>query len=379
MNLENIFPNKAQFDQIIENLEDIAQAIGAQGADHTWERIQTNIRLGLGASLYPVGTQFIVPHSVFGEMIWDVVGHDQVTSAEGRAHTMTLLAHSCISNVVFDAPEAAFYAASALPAGTYHFRVVSQPWYAGDVGVTFQFTLANAVPAGGQIMINLTYNATMAGKTVSTYSSRTATSAMESATISVGSAGTDLGNLDSGDNNNHIQRICFGSNNYKESAIRQFLNSDAAAGAVWNPQVKTDRPPSWNPSLAGFKRGLPAYFLDAVGKAVVKCSTNSIYEAPDSSTTTGGTYEVNDDFWLASRMEVYGSSDIADGSVTMTRFVGASNADRIKLLNGAARYWWLRTPHSGSAGHVRGVNTDGSLNYISANNSFGCVPACIIA
>ena len=42
---------------------------------------------------------------------------------------------------------------------------------------------------------------------------------------------------------NHQQRCRYGSNNYKESAIRQFINSDAASFA-WTPKTNFDRPPS---------------------------------------------------------------------------------------------------------------------------------------
>ena len=64
--------------------------------------------------------------------------------------------------------------------------------------------------------------------------------------------------------------MCYGSNNYKESAIRQLINSDKAAGSVWTPQTNYDRPPNWNTSKAGFLNGLEADFLSAIGKTKKK-------------------------------------------------------------------------------------------------------------
>jgi len=346
----------------------VAEATG-QGT-LTWDRVRNNVRDGYGATLYPVGSQFKTNHTVYGDIIWDVVGHDQVDSATGKPHTMTLLAHNCIANVQFDAPEATYYCATALTAGTYTFT---------HEGTALQFTLTQNVPIHGQLRWDWEYwgGQPKTNSHIISYSSSTSTSAIETVSVSEGSSGTSLGTTGVG--LNHCQRSSYGSNNYKESAIRQFLNSDATAGNYWMPQTKYDRPPSWNASLVGFKNGLPSEFLDVVDFATVKCSTNNVYESDDSTTTKGGTYTVADEFWLASRFEVYGSSDIVDGSKLMTYYVGADNVDRIKLLSGSARYWWLRTPYSGYATRVRGVNTDGSLDYYFNYGSYGCVPACIIA
>ncbi len=59
-------------------------------------------------------------------------------------------------------------------------------------------------------------------------------------------------------------------------------------------------------------------------------------------------------------------------------FNGATNADRIKYQNGVTRYWWLRTPDSGYANHVRIVYTDGALNISYADYAHGVAPACCI-
>ena len=59
-------------------------------------------------------------------------------------------------------------------------------------------------------------------------------------------------------------------------------------------------------------------------------------------------------------------------------YQGATNADRIKTLNGSARYWWLRSPIPSLSGSVRTIYTDGSLNNYSANGAYGLSAAWVI-
>lgn len=172
----------------------------------------------------------------------------------------------------------------------------------------------------------------------------------------------------------------YGSNNYKESAIRQFLNSPSAAGSVWTPQTKFDRPPSWMTSLAGFVGGFDDDFLSVIGEVVVPCSANNTYEAPDSTVAKGEKYTVTDKFYLASQREIFGnnSDSVADDSVLFPYYEGADAADRIKYRDGSAASWWMRTPYSWYASNVRGVYSTGTLGSASAIYGHGCSPACTI-
>ena len=160
--------------------------------------------------------------------------------------------------------------------------------------------------------------------------------------------------------------------------MRQFLNSSAAAGSVWTPQTKFDRPPSWQTSLAGYKAGLDQNFLAVVSKVVLPCSANNIYEAPDSSIAKGAKYTLNDEFYPASRAEIFGSHDVNDSTVLFPFYEGAGNADRIKYRESSAAYWWLRTPNSGNAYHVRLVSSDGTVTTLIALDAYGLAPACTI-
>ena len=364
-------------------------------AVNTWEDIKNAVRLGLGAKLFPVGYEFTTEDSVTGAVItWVVRGHNHHAAVNDKLeYTMTLeakyvygAASGTYKSLVFDATEALYYAAEELPAGTYNFTVANQAWYTADNGKVFQFTLTKAVPAGGQIVMSMTYNATLEGKTVKTYASATSAAAIETATLTEGSEGTSLGTTDGkSENVNHMHRAIFGSNNYAQSAARQWLNSDAAAGAVWAPSNIFDRPPSWNTSYSGLMLGLPADFLAAVQPAVIPCRTNSIYELNSldgTEFTINQVYELHDKFFLLSRPEIYGTWDSAtykDGEL-LEFYEGFTDTERIKYdAAGSARNCWLRSPVPGYAGSERYVNTSGALSSYIAYVANGVAPACIIA
>ena len=369
-------PTKEQMDTMNENLAKIAKAVGSQVDISTWEGIQKAVRLGIAKDILPVGSQLAVNHSVYGTRLFDVVAHDYLKSVhDENAHTMTIQQHDLLPGTQFDAPEAFYYAETQLAAGTYN--VILATAYGGWAAGTYQFTLTQAVPAGGQLRINGYESTAITSLKVQSFANRTTNTATESVAITAGSGGTNLGTFGEGAINN-IQRVSYGSNNYKESAMRQFLNSSAAAGSEWTPQTKFDRPPSWLTSLAGYKAGLDQDFLAVVGKVVLPCSANNIYEAPDSSITKGTAYTLNDEFYLASRAEIFGSHDVNDGTVLFPFYEGAGNADRIKYRDGSAAYWWLRTPHSGHANVVRLVFSDGTVNVNGALGAYGLAPACTI-
>ena len=370
-------PTKEQMDVMNENLAKIAAAVGSQVDISTWEGIQKAVRSGIAKDILPVGTQLAVNHSVYGTRLFDVVAHDYLKSIhDENAHTMTIQQHDLLPGTQFDASEAFYYAEAELPAGTYNFTLATA--YSSWAEGTYQFTLTNPVPKGGQLDISGYVDTAMTALQVRSYANQTTTSTTESVAITAGSGGRNLGTF--GEGLNHSSRVSYGSNNYKESAMRQFLNSSAAKGSVWTPQTKFDRPPSWLTSLAGYKNGLDQDFLAVVGKVVLPCSANNTYEAPDSSIAKGAKYTLNDEFYLASAMEIFNTnSDVADDSKVFPFYEGAGNTDRIKYRDGAAANWCLRTPISWNASHVRLVDSDdGAMYNHVAAYSFGLAPACTI-
>jgi len=367
-------------------------------AVNTWEDIKNAVRLGLGATLFPVGYEFTTEDATTGAVItWVVRGHDHHTAANGKLeHTMTLETKYVYGNsagsylsLVFDAYEALYYAAEELPAGTYNF--IWNYDTSAVVSGTYQFTLTKPVPAGGQIVLGTNSNSTaITSCKIATYATVAGTAAIESGiVVTAGDGGANLGTINNystdNENLNCAQRVVFGSNNYAQSAARQWLNSGAAAGGVWTPTNKFDRAPSWATTKAGFMSGLPAEFLAVVQPAAIPCRTNSVFEVNSldgTEYTVNKFYELRDKFFLLSRPEIYGDWDSAtykDGE-RLEYYEGLTNTERIKYdAAGSARYCWLRSPYPGHAYNERHVCTDGSLYSNGAVYASGVAPACIIA
>lgn len=365
-------------------------------AVNTWEDIKNAVRLGLGEKLFPVGYEFTtLDADTTQNIIWVVRAHDHHTAANNKlTHTMTLetknvysLSSGVQKAVQYDATEAFYYTEQELAAGTYNITIANQAWYTADNGKTFQFTLATAVPAGGQLVFAMTYNATLEGKSVKSYANKTTTTALETVTLTEGSEGTSLGTTNgSSPNVNHMHRAIFGSNNYAQSAVRQWLNSAAVAGSVWTPTNVFDRPASWATSYNGFMHGLPADFLAVVQPAVLACRTNSLFEV---ESLDGADFAINqlyslkaDKFFLLSRPEIFGDWDSAsykDGT-QLEYYNGLTATERIKRdAAGTARSAWLRSPDPSYASHARIVDSSGGVNNTTAYSSTGVAPACIIA
>ena len=365
-------------------------------AVNTWEDIKNAVRLGLGEKLFPVGYEFTtLDADTTQNIIWVVRAHDHHTAANNKlTHTMTLetknvysLSSGAQKAVQYDATEAFYYAEQELAAGTYNITIANQAWYTADNGKTFQFTLATAVPAGGQLVFAMTYNATLEGKSVKSYANKTTTTALETVTLTEGSEGTSLGTTNgSSPNVNHMHRAIFGSNNYAQSAVRQWLNSAAVAGSVWTPTNVFDRPASWATSYNGFMHGLPADFLAVVQPAVLACRTNSLFEV---ESLDGVAFAINqlyslkaDKFFLLSRPEIFGDWDSAsykDGT-QLEYYNGLTATERIKRdAAGTARNAWLRSPYPSHAHGARVVHSSGGVDISGACYGYGVAPACIIA
>ena len=170
----------------------------------------------------------------------------------------------------------------------------------------------------------------------------------------------------------------YGSNNWNESNIRQWLNADAASG--WFVQkTPFDRLDSVYANLEGFMNGLDPEFLSVVGAVDVTTRKNSVYESDSDYGAT--VYTTRDKFFLISNDEAgYGVEGIAQGSV-LDLYNGAANVDRIKYdLNSqaTARIWWLRSPDPGDASTARYVVTSGAQSGNYAYNGLGAAAACVI-
>ena len=370
-------------------LTELLIAKGGRMKPTSWAEVQRMVRDGTAAKVFSIGDQLTCQRGN-DTLVWDVIGIDHDTPADPQfTHSMTLQLHDCfLTSMQLDATEAFYYAENGLAAGTYHFKI--DPTYDAtynsfkDTG--YQFTLTHAVPAGGQLCFGWTFNTQASAANVTSYASATSTTAMEQVAVSEGADGTNLGTLtaagDFSNNLNSIHRVRYGSNNYKESAIRQWLNSSAAAGSVWTPQTKFDRPPSWVSTAYGFMYGMDADFLAAIGKTHLVVARNPVCDG-------GGYDEMDDYFFLPSRSEAYGGvedSGVDEGTAypyyanysDLSAAGTGKDSNRIKYRDGIARSWWMRTPYSGNGHDFRFVYPTGDVANYVANGNHWVAPACNI-
>lgn len=364
---------KAAVDELAKKIGGVANIVV-----ESWEDVQKIVRMGLASNTFAIGDQLTCQRGST-TLVWDIIGIDHDTPTDKNfKHSLTLQLHDCLLSLQYDATEALFYAENELPAGTYNFTLLAgyDTTYGG--GKTYSFTLANPVPAGGVIMFPWGYQKQAADTKISTYASVTSTTVIESVAVTEGANGTALETVGEC---NHTHRIRYGSNNWMQSAMRQYLNSDAAAGSVWTPKTNFDRPPSWATNTAGFLNGLDADFLAVIGEVDKITTLNTL--------TDGGGSETNaEKFFLLSRSEVYGGKEngILEGdaypyySETSDLSAAGTGADtnRIKYRNGAVQYWWLRSPHTSISHGVRFVGTAGNVSNNLAATSYGVAPACCI-
>lgn len=321
----------------------------------------------------------IIISVVTESLVFDVIGIDHDTPSDTQfKHSLTLQMHNCAGVLQFGPTEALFYAENELPAGTYNFTLLSgyDATYGG--GKTYQFTLTNPVPAGGQICFPWAYQTQASACKIKVYASKTSTVVAEEVSVTEGSEGTDLATIATC---NHTHRIRYGSNNWEQSAMRQWLNSSKAKGNVWEPKTNFDRPPAWFTTEDGFLKGIDKEFLSAVGKVKKTTALNMVSDG-------GGSTESDELMFLLSFDELYfgKENNTAQGTVydyyknysSLSAAGSGEDSNRIKYYNGTAKYWWMRSPHPWDASNVRIVSPRGALGNGHANTTYGVVPACCI-
>lgn len=330
----------------------------------SWAAVQEIVRAGLASKAFNIGDQLLANYNG-SPVAWDVIGidHDVPTDSQ-YTHSLTIQAHNCLSNVQFDAPEALYYAEAELAPGEYTFN---------DGTTDYTFTLGSAIPAGGQAVLTWAGTPTAIPTEIKTYPTKLSTTAIETIAVTAGATGTALTPI------NDLGRARYGSNNYKDSAIRQWLNSSEAS-FTFAAQTNYDRPPTDAPFTgAGFLNLLDADLVAVLGNVNKVTAKNTI-------TDGGGSEASSEKIFLLSRSEVYTGleNSINEGlpyayySALNSVPVATALAGRIKYLSGSPRGWWLRSPASVLSYNPRVIYTAGELISYYAYYGEGCAPACCI-
>lgn len=193
--------------------------------------------------------------------------------------------------------------------------------------------------------------------------------------------------------NSDSNRKSYGNNRWIYANIRQWLNSQAAAGQWYSAQHGQDAPPSnanvWDnyneyQQEAGFLAGFSANFL-----AALLTTTRTVGKAQVDG---GGTESCTDKIFLATCTEVGLSGDVTAGSKLAifsndasrqakptAEAVSKSEYTNSSLNANSPWYWWLADAYASYSYNVRLVAPSGALGWNGAYVGYGGVrPLCNI-
>lgn len=139
----------------------------------------------------------------------------------------------------------------------------------------------------------------------------------------------------------------------------RYMNSSNTNAGSWNSSYMR------NTVMAEIRNQLPDDLKPYIKKVNKKTTRGN------SSTAIQTT---SDDLWLPSCIEVgtvtSGAGYVDEG----TQYpIFTDNGSRIKLYNGSASLWWLRSPTAGDSSNFRYVNSDGSNGNTNASLTSGVV------
>ena len=395
-------PSYGQMDDLVRAVQSQASSLRALARDNStavisdFRQLQKMVKTGEAKSVLSVGDQIVTKYTENGktyDMPWDIVHFGDAKLADGSTYpAMYLQSHyATLDDMQFDNAEALYYAEDGLAAGKYYVKTPSNWGSNAHAGEYIIFTLTKAVPAKGQIR-GLIQMPDVAQSTwrISTYESSTATDPIETVTpvISTSSSGTSLGEWKNDARNgnlNGMHQTGYGLNHYGQSAVRQYLNSDAAKGEWWKPQNNWDVPPNQAGSVDGFMKGLAEDFKDVIVPIEVKTTENNASES-------GATYSTYDRFFLPSLKEEYINTQSGNEGEIWEYWKQRNGTGAVQpwykgtptyitydlASHSSARYVRLRSASLGDAYDAWYVTASGGVSYWNAWRALRCAPACAI-
>ena len=193
--------------------------------------------------------------------------------------------------------------------------------------------------------------------------------------------------------NSDGDRRSYGNNRWTLSNLRQWLNSQAAAGKWYSAQHGADAAPTnanvWSnyneyDAEAGFLAGFSANFI-----AALLTTTHTVGKA---SVDGGGTESCTDKIFLATCTEAGLSGDVTAGSklalfsndssrlaYPTAEAVSKSEYTNSSLNASSPWWWWLADAYASHSYGVRYVGSSGAMNWSSACNGYsGVRPLCYL-
>lgn len=360
-----------------------------------WKSIQKVVQNGYAQKVFNIGDQLVVKYtnpadtSKVYDMPFDVVHFGDIETQDGQTKpAMFLQSHyATLQGIMFSGYQAFYYCKEKLSAGTYNIKWGNNWGTYIKSGDSWQFTLTKDVAAGG--ILTGFYNGpdnNNANLKVYSWETTSATTPLETVSISSGSGGTNLGTIYNNKKTETLgsmQDICYGYNRWSKSAIRQWLNADG--DNWWTPQHNFDHRPDQY-SQKGFMTGLEEDFKNIIKPIKVQTSANTLID----SGVTDVTY---DKFFLPSLEQLYVSPQIKgiEGDyweywkerVGVTSPTGQYTTQKERITyalenHNSAQYVRLRSAYRGDSSNTWRVHSSGVVASNVAFWSFRCAPACAI-
>lgn len=380
----------------LTNVEAYTDIIANGWSVSDWHAIDRLVKDGVAEYEFPVGSQIL-------DTWTDTEGGTEYRAPWDVTHyydngDMAVNWHYALKDVVpLDEPEAIYYAdANGLAAGNYYITIGTTYGTGWVAGAYISFTLTDDLVEGDQIVINCGQNNVNnpgAGRTGYVYG-KGETTPKQTFTTGVTATGTSLGTI--GAENIHkpngqlngISRVVYGYGRWSQSAMRQYLNSDAAAGSWWSPQNVWDRPPAAAATLRGWLAGCSEAFREIIVPVDVVTALNTVEGHATATETT------QDKIFLPSLTEMYVNEQYAEGEAwnyykelaaeagRPGKFPTGQAMDEMKKYRidstGSAVYAWLRSCYRSYAHAEWHVYISGTVSDGGACYSFGGCPACKI-
>lgn len=395
--------NGKKLDQMTAALLGMSSSLGVIARAQTgvveemdYNGIKAVVDAGNAPAVFPTGTQLVNTYTDKDgkayDCPWDVVQPDDTAEGESgtTAPAMVLQMHyATLYDLQFSAYQA-FYVVpdGGLVAGTYNVSMGLDWGTNVKTGTSYQFTLTKNAPAGARL--TGFYNApdvAPANWKVYVYKDQQKSELLETCSVTAGSAGTNLGTFLAKENGdlNGLHPVCYGDNRWWKSAYRQYLNSDAAAGAWWQPQDKWDMKPDQADTLPGFLSGFSDDFKNALTRVKVVTYGNNV-------TDDGSAVVTYDKVFLPSLQEIYCIQQVSGEGTYWPYWKERTGAKTPQALwqtyplritrdlaqRTVGRFVRLRSAYRGYGYFAFGVSSSGSVDSWNAISAFRCAPACKI-
>lgn len=334
---------KTAIQQRNQKLRDIADLFHMS----SWDSVQLDVKSG-NASKYAIGSELVTSYTsgIDGttyEFPWIVLDNDrECTWEDGSVHSGLWLGakYSTDAAITFDASEGIVATESTAQANTYYCGVN------GSTYTMLNLSVGDTIPYGS-------YNSVLKGSI------------------------------------NHAGAYKDGYNRYRDSAVRQWLNSSASAGGWWSAKHLGDNAPAELSAISGFMLMLDPEFVAIINPVKIQTMANAATDANAKDI-------IYDRFFLQSLEEVYGEPQTANEEgpyfpywktatgLNVPSNGSASNVNSARLIYRVNNHSTSSSPHLRSANkntayNVWGMYPDGYISNNVARHSRHVLVGCVIS